>query len=73
MTRRTFVAETPLQTLLLKQSLLLADQIRQTADAAPDGTVLARVEAVAVRDEKRQVKLLERFRREGLECKALVG
>ena len=48
MTRRTFVAETPLQALLLEQALFLAQQLQQTADAAPDGKVLAQVEALAV-------------------------
>jgi hypothetical protein len=48
MTRRTFVADTPLQALLLEQALLLAQQLQQTADAAPDGKVLAQVEALAV-------------------------
>ena len=48
MTRRTFVADTPLQALLLEQALLLAQQLQQTADAAPDGLVLSRVEALAV-------------------------
>jgi hypothetical protein len=28
---------------------------------------------VTCRDEKQQVELLERFRREGVECRALVG
>jgi hypothetical protein len=28
---------------------------------------------VSCRDEKQQVELLERFRREGLECKALLS
>ena len=28
---------------------------------------------ITCRDEKQQVKLLSRFQREGLECKALVG
>jgi hypothetical protein len=57
MKRRTFQAETPLQALLLEQALLLAKQLEQTADAAPDGQVLARVEALAVpaaRDLARQ-------------------
>jgi hypothetical protein len=45
---RTFRAETPLQALLVEQALLLARQLEQTADAAPDGQVLARVEALAV-------------------------
>ena len=48
MSRRTFQAETPLQALLLEQALLLARQLEQTADQAPDGQVLARVEALAV-------------------------
>src|SRR5947208_15373790 len=48
MTRRTFHADTPLQALLVEQALLLARQLEQTADAAPDGQVLARVEALAV-------------------------
>src|SRR5262249_25820651 len=46
--RTTFHAETPLQALLLEQALLLAQQLQATADAAPDGQVLARVEALAV-------------------------
>ena len=45
---RTFHADTPLQQLVLEQALLLAKQLEQTADAAPDGQVLARVEALAV-------------------------
>ena len=48
MPTRTFHADTPLQALLVEQALLLARQLEQTADAAPDGQVLARVEAVAV-------------------------
>lgn len=46
--RTTFHAETPLQALLLEQALLLAQQLQTTADDAPDGQVLARVEALAV-------------------------
>jgi hypothetical protein len=46
--RTTFHAETPLQALLLEQALLLAQQLEATADAAPDGLVLSRVEALAV-------------------------
>jgi hypothetical protein len=45
--RRTFEATTPLEALLLEQALLLARQLQQTADDAPDGQVLGRVEAVA--------------------------
>jgi hypothetical protein len=48
MNRRTFVADTPLQALLVEQALLLAQQLQQTADAAPDGQVLAQVEALVV-------------------------
>jgi hypothetical protein len=48
MAPRTFRARTPLQALLLEQALLLAQQLEQTADAAPDGQVLARAEALAV-------------------------
>ena len=46
--RAAFHAETPLQALVLEQALLLARQLEATADAAPDGQVLARVEALAV-------------------------
>jgi hypothetical protein len=46
--RTTFHAETPLQALRVEQALLLARQLEATADAAPDGQVLSRVEALAV-------------------------
>ncbi len=46
--RTTFHADTPLQALLVEQALLLARQLQATADEAPDGQVLARVEALAV-------------------------
>jgi hypothetical protein len=45
---RTFEAQTPLEALLLEQALLLARQLQQAADQAPDGQVLARVEAAAL-------------------------
>ena len=48
MKSRTFRTETPLQALLVEQALLLAKQLQTTADAAPDGQVLSRVEAFAV-------------------------
>jgi len=48
MKSRTFEARTPLQALLLEQALLLAQQLEQTADAAADGQVLSKVEALAV-------------------------
>lgn len=40
-----FRADTPLESLLLEQAL--ARQRQQAADAAPDGQVLGRVEALA--------------------------
>src|SRR5215475_12471308 len=46
--RTAFHADTPLQALGLEQALLLARQLEATADAAPDGQLLARVEALAV-------------------------
>jgi hypothetical protein len=46
--RRTFHADSPLQALILEQALLLARHLEQAAAAAPDGQVLARVEAAAV-------------------------
>jgi hypothetical protein len=45
---RTFRADTPLEALVLEHALLLARQLQQAADAAPDGAVLAAVEAAAV-------------------------
>ena len=46
--RTTFHADTPLQALILEQAFLLAQQLEATAQAAPDGQVLAQVEALAV-------------------------
>src|SRR5216110_3152901 len=48
MSPRTFQAQTPLEALLVEQALAVARQLQQTADAAPDGQVLARVEAAAL-------------------------
>lgn len=48
MSHCTFEAQTPLEALLLEQALLLARQLQQAADDAPDGQVLAQVEALAV-------------------------
>jgi hypothetical protein len=48
MSQRTFRTHTPLESLLVEQALLLAEQLQATADDAPDGQVLARVEALAV-------------------------
>lgn len=48
MARRMFHTDTPLEALLVEQALLLARQLQKTADDAPDGQVLAAVEATAV-------------------------
>ena len=48
MTPRTYQTETPVQALVVEQALLLAQQLEQTARDAPDGHVLAHVEALAV-------------------------
>jgi hypothetical protein len=45
---RTFTAQTPLEALVVEQALLLARQVQQAADAAPDGRVLSAVEGAAV-------------------------
>ena len=48
MPRRTFQTQTPLEALLVEHALLLARQLQKIADDAPDGQVLASVEATAV-------------------------
>jgi hypothetical protein len=48
MARRPAAAPGPLEELLVEQARLLARQLQAAADAAPDGQVLARVEALAV-------------------------
>lgn len=48
MPRRTFQTQTALEALLVEQALLLARQLQKTADDAPDGGVLAAVEATVV-------------------------
>jgi hypothetical protein len=48
MPRRTFQTQTPLEALLVEQALLLARRLQKAADDAPDGQVLAAVEATAV-------------------------
>lgn len=48
MPRRTFHTQTELEALLVEQALLLARQLQKTATDAPDGRVLAAVEATAV-------------------------
>ena len=46
---RTFEARTELEAMLLEQALLMARELQATADAAPDGRVLAEAELVALR------------------------
>ena len=48
MASRTFQADTPLQALLVEQALIMAREIEQAANDAPDGKVLSRLEAAAV-------------------------
>ena len=45
---RTFRADTPLQALILEHALAMARQLERTMTAAPDGRVLAEVEAAAL-------------------------
>ena len=45
---RTFQADTPLQALILEQALGMAHQLERAAADAPDGRVLAHVEAAAL-------------------------
>ncbi len=45
---RTFQTQTPLESLVVEHALLLARQLQKTADEAPNGKVLARVEAYAL-------------------------
>ena len=45
MSPRTFQTQTPLEALVVEHALLLARQLQKTADGAPDGKVLAQVEA----------------------------
>ena len=48
MARRTAPDPAPIERLLVEQARLLARQLTEAADDAPDGQVLARVEALAV-------------------------
>jgi hypothetical protein len=45
---RTFRADTPLQALVLERALAMARQLERAAEDAPDGRVLAQVEAAAL-------------------------
>ena len=48
MSRRTFHAEDELEAAALEQALAMVRELKQLADAAPDGHVLAAVELAAV-------------------------
>jgi hypothetical protein len=48
MIRRTFHAEDELEAAALEQALAMVRELKQLADAAPDGQVLSRVEQAAV-------------------------
>jgi hypothetical protein len=56
MIRRTFVAEDELEAVALEQALAMVRELKRVADAAPDGRVLARVEAAAVDRGRRFVR-----------------
>jgi hypothetical protein len=44
----TVAVNTPLEALLVEQALLMARELQQAADQAPDGRVLERAEAAAL-------------------------
>jgi hypothetical protein len=48
MIRRTFVAEDEVEAAALEQALAMVRELKQLADATPDGHVLARVEDATV-------------------------
>ncbi len=56
MIRRTFVAEDEVEAAALEQALAMVRELRQLADAAPDGHVLAAVENGAVERGRRFVR-----------------
>jgi hypothetical protein len=56
MIRRTFVAEDELEAVALEQALAMVRELKRVADAAPDGRVLAQVEAAAVDRGRRFVR-----------------
>jgi hypothetical protein len=49
MTRRQVEVNTPLEELLVERALLMARELQAAADSAPDGSVLAQAELVALR------------------------
>ncbi len=56
MIRRTFVAEDAVEAAALEQALAMVRELKQLADAAPDGRVLAAVEKAAVDRGRRFVR-----------------
>jgi hypothetical protein len=46
----------PLEALVVEQALAMVRELKQTADAAPDGQVLARVETLAVTRGRELIK-----------------
>jgi len=53
MSRRTFHAEDELEAAAVEQALAMVRELKQLADAAPDGHVLAAVEVAAVERGRR--------------------
>ncbi len=56
MIRRTFIAEDELEAAALEQALAMVRELKQLADATPDGQVLARVEDATVTLGRRFVR-----------------
>jgi hypothetical protein len=56
MIRRTFVAEDEVEAAALEQALAMVRELKQLADATPDGRVLATVEKAAVGCGRRFVR-----------------
>jgi len=56
MIRRMFVAEDEVEAAALEQALAMVRELKQLADAAPDGRVLAAVEKAAVDRGRRFVR-----------------
>ena len=56
MSRRTFHAEDELEAAAMEQARAMVRELRQLADAAPDGHVLARVEEATVALGRRFVR-----------------
>ncbi len=56
MTRRTLVAEDEIEAAAMEQALAMVRELRQLADATPDGHVLAGVEKAAVERGRRFVR-----------------